>query len=626
MNESALYYCKEFIETEENPQFSIFIKGEWGCGKTYFIRKIIDSYPELGDGLLKGDISYISLFGVTSTLDIDNKIFQALHPLLSSKGMQIAGTVLRTALRLGLNIDFNDDQKKDVTVTLGGLPKIPRDIKIQKKLLVVDDFERAFIEPSQIFGYFSEMINQSNCKVIFIGNEDQIGDQDENIRKKFTKIKEKTVGIEFKLEPDIDSAMDSFLQEIGFSSDMNEELKTICTEVNKVLECENLRTIRQSLFNLKILIDSIDEAVNDDHKVDIIKIFIALYVQKSTGEITDISSIKEAIVAFVKYQLSYKKYCEKKEKESKNNWFYGYLDKYVPLSNCWEEIIFNGVYSKKYLIAEYKKENEFNKETPKNLFLLLNNWHNLDKDRFQKLVSETKKELSDGVYLHPGEILHYFNIMGIFAAYGLIPDTIAEIIEETKSTISTYQDKIVPIDNWIMLNESYGGWGYSKDIAEISEIKNLLEKESKNNAEIEARKQIEKEIENENFNVIEFCKNIRHDTGNNKYYGKPILKMLDLDKFYNLMNNLQIEDQKMIISSLEERYGKKYTNGNILEEYKNDLPNLILLRNKYLAENAPILYDPIAFQKKNIAKELSDLVVYFEQKGDKGVGDKGVTH
>jgi len=45
------------------------------------------------------------------------------------------------------------------------------------KLIIVDDFERALLEPGEIFGYFSEIIAQSNTKVIFIGNEEKIAEK-----------------------------------------------------------------------------------------------------------------------------------------------------------------------------------------------------------------------------------------------------------------------------------------------------------------------------------------------------------------------------------------------------------------------------------------------------------------
>ena len=44
MNEHIKEYCEKFIESPESPHFALFIKGDWGTGKTYFIDKLIEKY------------------------------------------------------------------------------------------------------------------------------------------------------------------------------------------------------------------------------------------------------------------------------------------------------------------------------------------------------------------------------------------------------------------------------------------------------------------------------------------------------------------------------------------------------------------------------------------------------
>ena len=123
--------------------------------------------------------------------------------------MKIAGAVARSALKLGTSIDFNGDKKNDISMTIGGFSfgkgKIAR--HIAKKLIIVDDFERALLEPGEIFGYFSEIIAQSNTKVIFIGNEEKSAEKNEQKKIEYLQIKEKIIGIEFEIEPDIENAI-----------------------------------------------------------------------------------------------------------------------------------------------------------------------------------------------------------------------------------------------------------------------------------------------------------------------------------------------------------------------------------------------------------------------------------
>lgn len=73
---------------EEDTDYAIMISGEWGCGKTYFIKHQLD-------GILKGikynnkkdkkhdsyEKVYISLYGASSKEDIESFIFRSLNPM-----------------------------------------------------------------------------------------------------------------------------------------------------------------------------------------------------------------------------------------------------------------------------------------------------------------------------------------------------------------------------------------------------------------------------------------------------------------------------------------------------------------------------------------------------------------
>lgn len=58
--------------------------------------------------------------------------------------------------------------------------------KINPRVLIVDDIERAEIPISQIFGYFSEFIYETDIRLIFIGNEERIPEK-ENTENDATK-------------------------------------------------------------------------------------------------------------------------------------------------------------------------------------------------------------------------------------------------------------------------------------------------------------------------------------------------------------------------------------------------------------------------------------------------------
>ncbi|TCW60094.1 hypothetical protein [Treponema sp. J25] len=230
------------------------------------------------------------------------------------------------------------------------------------------------------------------------------------------------------------------------------------------------------------------------------------------------------------------------------------------------------------------------------------------------MIEKIDCEIDDGKYLHPGEILHYFNIMAIFSNWKLLPRTVDEVKRKVLDVIERHKKQIMPIDDWGELAMSYGGWAYSDEITEIAEIKKILKDISKENYDELIKIQIKEDIENMDKDVKEFCRGLIHINGNNKYYRKPFLKLVDIDFFYNKMCSLSLKDQELIIYSLEERYRKKYSNGELYQEYRDDLQNLINLTQKYKNSIGSIEYNPIEFIKKNIADSLESLVEYFHEK------------
>jgi KaiC/GvpD/RAD55 family RecA-like ATPase len=124
------------------PGFAVLLKGEWGCGKTWFINKYREKLEKKKQKCL-----YVSLYGMTSFSEIESSFFQQLHPVLSSKGMAITGKIFQGLLKTSLKIDLNSDGKDDGSVSLQ-IPKIdlPKSFKkADERILIFDDLERCQI-------------------------------------------------------------------------------------------------------------------------------------------------------------------------------------------------------------------------------------------------------------------------------------------------------------------------------------------------------------------------------------------------------------------------------------------------------------------------------------------------
>lgn len=492
-------------------------------------------------------------------------------------------------------------------------------IEFNTNVIIVDDFERAILKPAQIFGYFSEIVSDVGSKVIFIGNEEKIS---ENDKEEYSQIKEKTVGIEFEIEPDKEEAINSFISEFNFEN--RDFIKEKTTEIALKLDCHNLRTIRQALYNFNFFSKAIYSELEEGDRKRIFEIFMVLFVQKSLNFIHKEVNINLVLSVYFNDNRSYRKYEDEHKSADKDNQealhkFYPPLG-YIPLLNLWNEIIFNGKFDKDFILSAYQKEKaeikeQTEKSKPTNLVRLIKEWRSLDKSNFEPLVKQVLSEFETGKYLNPGEILLFYNYFIIFSKWELIPKSVNDIESIIWNFLNNNKEKIIPVRDWALLDFGYGGYGFSRDLPEFNQFFKKLKDFNDDNVKIHSRNDIGKEVEDLSSKTIDdFCHNIINVNGNNKYYKIPILSYIDITVFYRKLIKLSIFEQEKILNAFIERYGKKYSNEPFDKEYAPDLENLKKLGKLYSEDQESVEYNPQALFRNNIVKELKELVDYVERK------------
>lgn len=121
-NKHIIHYLDYFIKSE-NINFAVLIKGSWGSGKTYFIKKLIETWstPNVQeDEFISLNPIYISLNGLNSKKEIIEKLKEKISPFLHSKGMKISKAIFKGFIKSTLKIDFDydGDDKNDGNINL----------------------------------------------------------------------------------------------------------------------------------------------------------------------------------------------------------------------------------------------------------------------------------------------------------------------------------------------------------------------------------------------------------------------------------------------------------------------------------------------------------------------------
>lgn len=267
MNELISKYLSDYLHNPD-PQYAVMLKGKWGCGKSFFVNKWIKEYKS-ADRKKSLKPIYVSLYGLKDTSQITESIDRVLHPLLYSKGAKLTKKLLGIAGKVVLktSLEGKKDGKGDISLdaTLDSLSiLLSKDINILgNKLIIFDDLERCLIDMKLLLGYINSFVEHGSCHVILVGDETRVVSR---WKKTLIEFKEKTVGREFEIMPDVDDAITCFLHGYSPSDEWLQNQKSLITDIFHVTECNNLRILRQCLYDFNGLYAEVGDSIgkNDD--------------------------------------------------------------------------------------------------------------------------------------------------------------------------------------------------------------------------------------------------------------------------------------------------------------------------------------------------------------------------
>lgn len=549
MNEHVRNYLKYYIEMDQKPKFAVVINGEWGSGKTWLIDDILESYDKKKYAILK-----VSLYGLTNTGQIDTEIYKKVHPVLSSKGMLIAGALSKALLKGTLKIDLNSDDKDDASMSLG-IPEIDFE-KLSKKpentILIFDDFERCEISWEQFFGYVNHFTEGNGCKAIIITNEES-----EKIKKDedgYLISKEKVIGQTLKVKADTNSAFIAFIHNhstVSFKDFMQNKSSILFSTID-IAKSNNLRLLRKFILNFERLFNAIPPGIlkNEAIMEKLLVIYFIIYFEKTANRI-NLFDFKNSSDNLVKrnddaLQALHGKYS-----------FISFGD-LILSDSTWSEMINNGN------LEEEKIKDEINfrlNSTKSQAASWVKLWHFdvLKDDEFKDLHKQVLSELKSLSFSNINIVKHIVGMMEHFNKIELTDTDMKEILAASKKCIDKmlrsggieYEDHNHP---QYLYNESWGGLGFferdSLSFIEISEYVKFAQQKSLEAELIKSSKKLVELIKNDNqdyFLLLNY-----NDRGVKSYYNKPILTFVDCDEFTKAF--LACRNKSTISYALKERY------------------------------------------------------------------------
>jgi len=580
INQHIQDFLEYYYSFDQDPEYAVLLKGKWGTGKTWFIKKTLQNLTNNG-----GKHLYVSLYGVSSYDEIESEFFKQLHPLLSSKSMALTGKIAKGLLKTTLKIDLDDDDgKSDGSVSVQ-TPNINLPEYLTNTsgfVLIFDDLERASISLENILGYINHFVEHQGYKVVIIANEDEILSQQKGIEDTeltYRKIKEKLVGKTFEISPDLFDALDNFISGISdvntrrfYTSNLN-----LLAEYYELSLYRNLRHLKQALWDFERLTSYLSEEAKEKNGLlkHLLKIFLILSFEIKSGNILpeDIKSFRSNHYSRLAENISSEKEettYQKISKKYKNFSIYELLLE----DSIWVDIFDTGKIPKDAIQESLNKSDYFKSANTPNWVRL---WHvmNLSDDEFIQYLNAVTSDFESMVFEEIGIVKHIAGILIWLSEIELYSKTKKEILCTAKAHVDHLKEKGILLNtkkhfHRFRENESWAGLGFhSKDLKEFKDLCKYIESKE-DEATIENYPDLGNSLlkligDNPQlfYRKVTLC---NHE--DNLYYDIPIFHYIEPVKFVDAFIDSDSGSKETVCCAFSERY--KFNHYN--ESLKVELP------------------------------------------------------
>lgn len=247
---------EEFLASENDARV-FAVKGDWGVGKTHlvktFLRQISQSYH------------YSSIFGISKIEDLKMQLW-------SNFNLDNKADSKKKGWNLSNILPKLDKNSKDLGNIVEAIPQMgeygtgftPAMITLasnfiinntlQDKLICIDDIERRSksLSLNEILGFVENLVEDKNCKVIIIYNEDKLKEDEESIGI-LKEYKEKVIDFEIKFDP---SPGDNFRISFGENDPDEDIIFDYFTRID--FKVNNIRILKR----IKLTLDKIRPSIN----------------------------------------------------------------------------------------------------------------------------------------------------------------------------------------------------------------------------------------------------------------------------------------------------------------------------------------------------------------------------
>ncbi len=619
-NKHIIEYLEYYINSE-NINFAVLLKGSWGSGKTFFIKKLIEKWstPNIAeDEFIALNPIYISLNGVSDKREIVLKLKEKINPFLYSKGVKVASSIVKGFIKstLKIDLDFDKDGTGDASANLNFDPisifKTDNDSIKGNRIIIFDDIERCKIPVDEIYGFINDFVEHSKCKIILISDEDKIIERDlqEKNLAPYIAFKEKIIGQAFEIKPNSDEAVQYFISLLKPETQtVIEENKALLFSVFNTSTAKNLRVLQRALFNYERLLNLIDQNLKKDVgnynllTKSLLGYYLIFHIEYNTGNL-NIDYFQQLFIG------DEKKYDFQNYEEAIKSYNLIHSTKLFTAENLLQ-FISHGNYED--LISELNNCFIFHPAEEKDWEKLWY-WKFLEDSVFNEILPKVEKEFFEQANLHFTEVLHISGILLNLIDNELYSgNTKSNIINRAKELFAASEDLKEITDLHFMIKGSLRKSYASEYTAEFQEILKSL----KDCIKVSQSKSTNNFVETtlyglNNDNVDELYETFqKYDWSTRTILERTsIFKNVSVEKFSQVVLNLNNESIFNLNGYFNYRYfpERTYANNKIEDYHKAELEFISSLRNNLIDKHSKLASEPIKAKTiKNLIEDLEKI-------------------
>ena len=258
-DQQILSVIKDYIQNRNINQ-ALMITGEWGCGKSYFVKNSVKEYLRKNGILDNKNYIVFSLYGINNLVDFKtsfyDKIFINQYLGESNKAQKTKNICERLFNSVSSTIDTSAIGVP-VKINLAELIHKSDLVQLEKCIFVFDDIERCELSATELWGFINKLTENRGIPVITVANESKILEKDSDTLNYKTE-KEKAVYCTLAFSYDIANIFDELVNEYE-EKDIREYVssnKEIILEEIFRRQPNNIRTLK---FVLAVLVNLLRE-------------------------------------------------------------------------------------------------------------------------------------------------------------------------------------------------------------------------------------------------------------------------------------------------------------------------------------------------------------------------------